>query len=108
MPLNSSSCLESGTHDYSTNAEYRDHRNRKLSSEMKGHFVGPMPPRDFLDNFLPTRTFKTDGNQNRWADLAGKSKEAAMYDPFVSLASHLLQLIIQLGHVVGQGCERSN
>jgi hypothetical protein len=102
---------ELGAYQHGTIVDPRDLKNCQLSEEMRGYLVGPMPPRDFLDKFLPVASFEPDGNKSRWDNVTKKGKdgkEAAMYGPFVNLASYVLHLIEQLRNVADRRCEGSS
>jgi hypothetical protein len=73
---------------------------------MSGYFVGPIPPREFLDNFLPTKHVSNDESKNRWAELARKSAKGAMHLPFVSFPYQIE--CATSDPVAGQGRELSN
>ncbi|KAI9446709.1 hypothetical protein H4582DRAFT_1804615, partial [Lactarius indigo] len=70
---------------------------RQLSDEMASFFIGPMPPHDFLDTFLPSTSlspilpFKW-GMFSRVCEMA---LEAEMYDALVKIVgSHLPKLAL--------------
>ena len=70
--------------------ETREHTFRRLSAEMSPYFVGPVPPQDFLDSFLPVTTpchtvlpFK----QGMFSTLSEATSEASMYKTFVGSES---------------------
>jgi hypothetical protein len=61
-----------------------------LSNEMSPYFVGPMPPQEFLDSFLPLSTPDTSAESvptfkvGMFSSLTKLTSEADMYDRFVS------------------------
>jgi hypothetical protein len=67
--------------------ENRETTFQRLSTEMSSYFVGPMPPQEFLDTFLPVTSscpsvprFKL----GMFSNLSESSFEANMYQSFVS------------------------
>ena len=62
-----------------------DHR-QGLGEDMSGHYVGPMPPREFLDRFMtlpkeqPIPSFSRLG----FGRMKKGLKENALYEPLVS------------------------
>lgn len=46
----------SGTTPFTSLHHERDYGMRQLGAEMSGKIVGPMPPAEFLDTFLPFST----------------------------------------------------
>ena len=68
-----------------------------MDSEMRKYFVGPMPVRHFLDNFLPVQLPPArQGQLPGFGAMAGLKLESQMYKTFVRsplvilLISHLL------------------
>jgi hypothetical protein len=63
----------------------------ELAQEAKDHFVGPMDPQAFLDEFLPfTGTPST--NAPDFTSVCNVNSEPAMYDPFVSRSYGILAI----------------
>ena len=64
----------------------------QLQTEMSHFFIGPMPPQDFLDVFLPLPSASVSFSRGMFSDMIRCSKEVNMYDKFVSYASDLTRL----------------
>lgn len=68
----------------------QEETNKDLGTEMRGHFVGPMPVQEFLDEFM---SLPEDGGQCPTVPSTlfhsvmgeGVNNESAMYNPFVSI-----------------------
>jgi hypothetical protein len=56
-----------------------------MAFEMEGKFIGPMPPSEFLDAYLPTRHRKkwTRQIKSRFITVKDQTSETAVYDPLV-------------------------
>ena len=86
--------------------EDRDAMFRRLSNEMSPYFVGPVPPQEFLDAFLPvTSSLPSVSRFERgmFSDLTEPASEAGMYQTFVSSESLALAALIALTFP-GQNC----
>jgi hypothetical protein len=61
--------------------------NYRLALETSGLFLGPMPPEQFLDKFLPISQDAPNYPDCRgaFANVESKGKEVNMYAPFVSI-----------------------
>jgi hypothetical protein len=75
----------SATIPYNSSNYKREHHKRRLESEMKGRFVGPMPPSLFLEKFLPVTDLESRPTMNgeSFHDVAEIGSEAPMYGPLV-------------------------
>jgi hypothetical protein len=66
-----------------------DSRRQELLVEMSGKFVGPMPVKQFLDEFLPIASSSTVGLKKTHLERLAAATEATvekdMYPCFVSL-----------------------
>jgi hypothetical protein len=69
----------------------RDSHNTHMAKEIKTSFLGPMPAREFLSEFFPSRSVPSEFKEGHFKDvlaaLKEKQPERAMYEPFVSLGS---------------------
>ncbi|KAG6875360.1 hypothetical protein C0992_004098 [Termitomyces sp. T32_za158] len=69
-----------------------DERREKVSREMAGFFLGPMPVQEFLDRFLPRKPGL--GTQSRdpkhFSTVPINRTETAMYDPFIKCLQGLI------------------
>ena len=55
-----------------------------MDSEMRKYFVGPMPVKDFLENFLPIQLPSArQGQLPEFGVMAGLRLESQMYNTFV-------------------------
>lgn len=78
---------------FSTYTQYRHPTVHNIGHNMKSSVVGPMPIKDFLDDFLPlsripdysstTHQFRKHCSFNA---VVGIANELGMYEPFVSSA----------------------
>jgi hypothetical protein len=61
--------------------------NYRLALETSGLFLGPMPPEQFLDKFLPRSQDAPScpDCKGGFASVNSKGKEVNMYAPFVSV-----------------------
>ncbi|KAH9007909.1 hypothetical protein EDB84DRAFT_1447252 [Lactarius hengduanensis] len=75
----------STTDRFAPKYEDRDTTFRRLSDEMASFFVGPMPPHDFLDTFLPSTLA-----QPRSSIRTGNVFSSEMYDTFVEIVGSRL------------------
>lgn len=62
---------------------------RQFSYEMSRYFVGPVPPQQFLDDFLPLTSRPPAPNdyvftQNMFSNLISSASEAAMFNGLVT------------------------
>lgn len=68
-----------------------------MGKEMKGYFVGPMPVREFLQEFLPTSqipdyaplSFTSAFTAGAFSDVISVRNEERAYTPFVSITPHI-------------------
>ncbi len=77
----------STTDRFSPKYEDRDIIFGRLSDEMASFFVGPMPPQEFLDNFLPSTSLDHSNLVFEWGIFSGIKEmalEANMHNKFVS------------------------
>ena len=79
--------------------EDREATFRRLSIEMSPFFVGPMPPQDFLDFFLPSTSCSpseavTNFHPGIFGALVQSTSEAEMYGNFVSSDPIRIQLTV--------------
>lgn len=89
-PIKTSS---STTFPFTTTQKYRVESRTAMADEMKRFIVGPMPAREFLDDFLPTdriphyrkRDFRSGIYDQTVNNLKVKDEKKA-YIPFVSLS----------------------
>jgi hypothetical protein len=62
-----------------------------MAEDIKTSFLGPMPAREFLSEFFPSRPVPSEFKEGHFKDVLGalkeKKTEGAMYEPFVSLDS---------------------
>lgn len=73
---------------FTTHHNLRDARIQQNGTDMWGKFVGPMPPRDFLETFLPMASdeeFEITPDQQAEFDVVTSSmaREVDMYRPMV-------------------------
>ncbi|KAF9483011.1 hypothetical protein BDN70DRAFT_828166 [Pholiota conissans] len=76
----------SGTMPNTTEFRKRDEANKDLAKEMKGHFVGPMDPNDYLEAFLPEPKPqpKRSVPKDPWKNVIYRRvSEEEMYEPFL-------------------------
>lgn len=96
-----------GVSKYSTKLILYPERRETHDSEMSSHWIGGMPPRDFLDTFMPLppkRTFRSI-KKNHFDALPKGGLETKMYPEFVRLyILHLLSLIFNI--FLGQTCSK--
>lgn len=86
----------STTNSYTSKCEEQHNTFHRLSDEMHPFFVGPIPPRDFLDEFLclPSQVLGSlprfkEGMFSALSDTF-RSRESGMYDKFVWFKPYLL------------------
>jgi hypothetical protein len=75
------------TDRYDPKCEDREATFQRLSDEMMPFFVGPIPPQDFLDHFLPSTSPGSSGpafEEGMFTILSGTASKAEMYTKFVS------------------------
>ncbi|KAH9031579.1 hypothetical protein EDB83DRAFT_2319184 [Lactarius deliciosus] len=86
----------STTDHFAPKYEDRDTTLRQLSDEMSSFFVGPMPPQDFLDTFLPSTSLNPSVlpfERGMFSPSNEMALEPEMYDKFVKIVgSHLPKL----------------
>jgi hypothetical protein len=77
----------SGNHSYASETHDRESANYRLAQETSGHFLGAMPPKKFLDTFLPMpqHTQQYPESIGDFENVLEASKEVNMYTPFVSM-----------------------
>ena len=77
----------SGSYTYASGTHYRDSVNYRLALETSGLFLGAMPPKQFLDEFLPLSQDapKCPDSRTAFAEVGSAGKEVDMYGPFVSM-----------------------
>jgi hypothetical protein len=77
----------SGSHNYASDTHNRDSANHRLAQETTGLFLGAMPPRPFLDKFLPISpgTPRCPKAKKTFERVLSAEKELQMYEPFVSM-----------------------
>jgi len=73
----------------------RDCIYAQLVDEMAPFFVGPMPPQEFLDTFLPLNKLSTSQpctsfKEGRFSVLTGSLPENQLYDKFVCFSPPVL------------------
>jgi hypothetical protein len=75
----------SGNHSYASGTHDRDSANYRLAQETSGYFLGAMPPRQFLKNFLATDegTPVCPDSEGAFESVLRAKKEVDMYAPFV-------------------------
>ncbi|KAG6869954.1 hypothetical protein C0993_002750, partial [Termitomyces sp. T159_Od127] len=60
-----------------------DERRDRISQEMAGYFLGPMPVEVFLEHFLPESELPTPSRPaNHFSTVPINDTEPKMYDPF--------------------------
>jgi len=76
----------SGNHSYASEPRDRDSANFRLAQEISGHFLGAMPPKKFLDMFLPVgeNTPECPNSKGAFTSVSKANKEVDMYTPLVS------------------------
>jgi hypothetical protein len=76
----------SGNHSYASETHGGGSSNYRLAQETSGHFLGAMPPKDFLDTFLPIGkgSPKCPKSKRAFKSISRAKKEVDMYAPFVS------------------------
>ena len=71
-------------------AETRERRFYNAALEIQNKAIGPIPPKDFLNHFLPCSAtplpFDEAARNEAWKVVAEKVKETDMYQPFVRLS----------------------
>jgi hypothetical protein len=84
----------STTGKYNPKYEGRDATSKRIANEMTHFFVGPMPPQDFLNQFLspPLYTSNHVFKMEMFSGLSGITPENAMYNKFVCFRSYLPSL----------------
>jgi hypothetical protein len=77
----------SGNYTYASEIHDRDSANYRLALETSGLFLGPMPPTQFMDKFLPVSQDapKCPNSEGAFASVGSAEKEVNMYAPFVSM-----------------------
>jgi hypothetical protein len=68
----------------------------RLSQEMAPYFVGPMPPQDFLDSFLPNSPLNSSIESGVFTGLTQAASEADMYTTFVRPPQPIIPLLMKL------------
>lgn len=82
-----------------------DPRMQRLGSEMRGKFVGPMPPGDFLDEFLPSNDSpfhnrpshahnRSSHSENIYNNQLRSLKHAIDQRKEVPMHSHLVRILV--------------
>ena len=74
---------------WTTNHEVRDDSLIAIGNEIVGHVVGPMPANEFLE-LLPYTIKPLPAETKVFTNLADKTAEGEMYDPFVCIPFSLL------------------
>ena len=76
----------SGNYKFSSEFHRRKSLNQELASETAGHFLGAVPPTEFLNMFLPIApsSLPCPANESPFAYFKLKMREHDMYSPFVS------------------------
>ena len=76
----------SGNYKFSSEFHRRKSLNEELAKETVGHFLGAMPPAEFLNAFLPVAPSSPPcpGNKSSFSSFRLKASESDMYRPFVS------------------------
>jgi hypothetical protein len=61
-----------------------------MASEMEGKFIGPMPPSEFLEAYLPTRRRKkwSQKIKSRFIAVKDQKSERAVYDLWCVTEKH--------------------
>jgi hypothetical protein len=77
----------SGSYTYASETHNRDSANYHLAQETSGLFLGVMPPRKFLNKFLPISqdTQMCPDSKEAFKSVFRAEKEVDMYATFVSL-----------------------
>ena len=92
----------SENHTYSSGLSTRQNENRQLADEAKGLFLGAMPPREFLNDFLPLpvsqNVSKCPDSKNAFVKVIKKKrgKEDIMYYPFVSMVPVFIVRLVNI------------
>lgn len=62
-------------------------RREQLRKNMKGYYLGPMDPAQFMHSFMPvnSQNFGSPPDDIDFREVYDQINEKAMYDPFVSL-----------------------
>ena len=87
IPQTPISLKTSGSSLYDSGAHLRPSLNKRLAMEMKGHFLGSMPPLKFIKKFFPdSSSAAISPGQTPFAEVMSDSvkNEVDMYKPFVS------------------------
>jgi hypothetical protein len=82
---------------FTTLARCRDQTLNTMGREMKGHFVGPMPVKEFLEEFLPTSEIPDYDTSScsstcpsgSFRNVISVKNEEHAYIPFVSISLHI-------------------
>jgi hypothetical protein len=77
----------SRNHSYASETHDRHSANYRLAQETSGLFLGAMPPKKFLDAFLPMppHTQQYPESIGDFENVVDASKEVNIYTPFVSI-----------------------
>ena len=76
------------TDRFDTKFEGRDDIYMRLSQEMAPYFVGPIPPKKFLDHFLPEAPSNCSSSHfepGMFSQMSAAASEVEMYYPFVHI-----------------------
>ena len=79
---------------YSANIQPLKGLHKDMDTEMRKHFVGPMPVRKFLDDFLPVQ-FPTNPPRvlRGFSSMTNSGSEKEMYNAFVCHCSTILLIL---------------
>jgi hypothetical protein len=70
-----------------TSAEAEVSTHHRLASDVEGHFIGPMPPSDFLQIFLPPSTSqippRPSFDKSIFRNVLAQGSQRAIYDALV-------------------------
>jgi hypothetical protein len=86
----------STTGKYASKFEGRDSTFDLLANEMGPFFVGPMPPEEFLDEFLPLSSDVLKDSrfkEGMFSPMTKLSHEGTQYDAFVCFNSYITHFL---------------
>jgi hypothetical protein len=78
----------SSTYRFSSASVQREEEYAQPGLEMTHSIVGPMPPKEFLDEFFPTITPHCPFEEKDFNNTVSAEGELQMYDRFVSFSHH--------------------
>ncbi|TFK23797.1 hypothetical protein FA15DRAFT_705174, partial [Coprinopsis marcescibilis] len=76
-----------GAEDFSSQFTYHYQKNMDLADETEGRWLGPMPPEDFLSEFLPLPKGDPAKKEICFKNVAAAPNEAALAAAFIKAAN---------------------